>query len=303
MMSARTEAIKTARLIVNNPQDYCIVDTETSGFPPKGEVIEFAAIDPQVNLLAHHYILPKEDIHPRAQAVHGLSIETLIENKARTWFSYHGMISSLFETRTLVAFNSDFDVRAIKATADRYRLSMKIDKHICLMKLQCDFTGQGKQKLMGGDHTAYGDCLAALDLLIEIASAELPSDEMPNEATLPSPSAPLAAEASDLEPLCDRLEEIAAEKRQLAEEEAYIKGLITGWMDLEGREAMALPNGKEASFGSNIVGIKPLVPIEDLPPEFWNIGLKKTAIEEAISKGDDLSSLLSWSMSRFLKIK
>ena len=156
--AARNNAIKIARDILAHPENYAILDTETTGLD--GEVIEIAVIDPERRVFVREFRIPKGEIHPKALEVHGLTVERLSQLDPALWSNIVRNLGVLLQHRTLVAYNARFDTKIIENTsrAEGFEPLTLANKPICIMQLWSDFLGVSKwQKLEGGDHTALGD--------------------------------------------------------------------------------------------------------------------------------------------------
>ena len=170
----RVEAIKWAESIIAEG-NFCILDTETTSL--EGEVVEIAIIDSQGNPEIDTLIKPREEISPEAQAVHGITAE-MVATAPRLddiWEEVSRVISS---HNNLIIYNSSFDLRRIKQSLKVKTGLRKLEAH-CLMTWYAQFYGEWsaqyydyKFQPLNGGHRALGDCLAALDILHEMAQAD-----------------------------------------------------------------------------------------------------------------------------------
>lgn len=186
--TARDKAILKAREILRYPEKHAIVDVESTGFLPRGEVVEFAAIAPNMHTLLHCFVMPVEDSHPKAVEVHGITKQALVERGAPPWPAVHNDVQSAIAGRTVVAYNARFDTGILAATAARHGLSLEIADVVCAMEIWYAFSGERKGKLKG-DHTAIGDCYSTVEMLHQVAWEPLASEVLTRE----SPEAVLAA--------------------------------------------------------------------------------------------------------------
>lgn len=174
------EAIEWARAILDQPDRYVILDTETTGLTNDDEVIQIGVIAPSGEILLDHLIRPakRQFIHPRAQQVHGITMTMLVDKPL------YGQISHLLESvvrgRTVITYNAEFDRRLLGQTAAFAGGFVPPDPWECAMLQYAQFVGEWDdyrnkyrwQKLRGGDHTAVGDCKATLTRIKEIAAAK-----------------------------------------------------------------------------------------------------------------------------------
>jgi DNA polymerase-3 subunit epsilon len=159
----KLNAQRIARAILATPDAFAILDTETSGLD--GEAMEVAVIDPMGATLFRAFRHPIEAVHPKALAVHGLTPEVLEQNGARPWTEWHNDLRSVLTGRCLVAYNVPFDKRILENTArveGTESVLSGIKGEVCLMRLWSGFLGVKKWQGLKGDHSALGDCRAAL---------------------------------------------------------------------------------------------------------------------------------------------
>lgn len=97
-----------------------ILDTETTGLNTTAEIIEIAVIAADTGKVIFSELLwPRGEIDPKAQAVHGISIDELV-GKPR----YHDIaprLQGLLAGKTIIGWNVDFDIRLLKQTATQQR--------------------------------------------------------------------------------------------------------------------------------------------------------------------------------------
>lgn len=173
------EAIEWARAVLDQPDRYVILDTETTGVGNDDEVIQIGVIKPSGEVLLDHLIRPaqKKYIHPKAQQVHGITMAMLLDKPSYEPISQ--LLASAVEGRTIITYNAEFDRRLLIQTAGFAGGLVPPDPWECAMLQYAQFVGEWDdyrnkyrwQKLRGGDHTAVGDCKATLALIQEIAGA------------------------------------------------------------------------------------------------------------------------------------
>ena len=156
-----------------------ILDTETTGL--NGEVIELAVIDMVGNELFNRRFRPLMRIEPGATAVHGLTAEILKE-ESDFCLLYDEVSRVLAEAAVVVIYNAAFDLARLAETCEVHKLAPLdiVLKGECAMEKYAGFVGDWSdyhesfrwQSLLGGDHSAVGDCRAALAVLREMAAAE-----------------------------------------------------------------------------------------------------------------------------------
>ncbi|MFM7244569.1 MAG: exonuclease domain-containing protein [Planctomycetaceae bacterium] len=173
------EAIEWARSILDQPDRYAILDTETTGLTNDDEVIQLGILSPTGDVLLDRLIRPSpgRSIHPGAQRVHNISMAMLADKPA------YGQISDevreAVRGRRIVTYNAAFDLRLMTQTARAAGGFVPPDPWDCAMLMYAQFVGDADHyrgeyrwhKLRGGDHTAVGDCRATLEYIRTMAVA------------------------------------------------------------------------------------------------------------------------------------
>lgn len=125
--------------------DYIFGDTETTGFAKTSELVEIGLVDHEGNVLMDTTIRPQGPIPTAASDIHGLTADKLADSP--TWDQLHQQFLDVVGDKTLVFYNSSFDVRLIKQTADLYGLGgvdfeVKMeDQSACAMKAYARYNG------------------------------------------------------------------------------------------------------------------------------------------------------------------
>jgi DNA polymerase III subunit epsilon len=173
------EAIDWARAVLDQPDRYVILDTETTGLANDDEVIQLGVITPSGEVLLDHFIRPtqKRYIHPKAQQVHGIAMEMLRDKPLYTQVAH--LLQGVVQGKTIVTYNAEFDRRLLSQTAGFAGGFMPPDPWACAMLQYAQFVGEWDDfrnkyrwhKLHGGDHTAVGDCKATLARIREMATS------------------------------------------------------------------------------------------------------------------------------------
>lgn len=154
-----------------------LLDSETTDL--YGEIIELAIIDLSGNALYNRRFNPLSVIQPGAQAIHGLTVEMLV-NEPR-WSAEIEIIRALVASaEKVLIYNASFDIDCLGRTCYLHSVPGLTFKTGCLMEMYAQWFGQWSsyrrsykwQRLTGGDHSALGDCRAALAALREMAELE-----------------------------------------------------------------------------------------------------------------------------------
>lgn len=171
---AGEDAAAWARQLLSSG-DFVIMDTETTGLD--GEIVELAVIDATGRALFNRRFNPISEMFPGATAVHGLTTE-MLASELPFPEAYEELSRILAGASVVVIYNADFDNGRLQDTCKLHGLPPIEYKSACAMEEYAAFVGdwQGDgfrwQPLMGGDHSALGDCLATLDVMREMAQVE-----------------------------------------------------------------------------------------------------------------------------------
>lgn len=135
----RSEVARRARQLLSQSPVY--LDTETTGVGPTAEIVEIAILDHDGSLLFESLVKPRGVIEPEAIRVHGITSEML--ESAPTWKEVWQPVEAILLGRKVGVYNSEFDLRVMKQSHQRYWLSWKIpeESFFCIMKLYARFVG------------------------------------------------------------------------------------------------------------------------------------------------------------------
>lgn len=170
------DAITWATEILAMPADKVFVmDTETTGLD--GEIIDLAITDLSGNVLFNSHFKPLTEIEPGATAIHGLTVDSLRD--APLWTeTYPQLVTLLHSADLILIYNASFDTARISYTCQLHGVDDIEFKYDCLMLWYAQYVNDWSsywksyrwQPLYGGDHTALGDCKAALETLRRMAT-------------------------------------------------------------------------------------------------------------------------------------
>ncbi|MEU3399441.1 3'-5' exonuclease [Streptomyces filamentosus] len=150
-----------------------IVDTETTDL--YGRTVEVAVVDAATGkTLMNTLVQPEAPVTPGAYAVHGISDEDLAAAGARTFDRVLPRLRKVTRGKVICAYKQEFDRSVV--TNDALRVG-KRPMHLadpanwwCLMESYSTWLGTSRWQALGGSHRALGDCLAARDVLMEMAA-------------------------------------------------------------------------------------------------------------------------------------
>jgi DNA polymerase-3 subunit epsilon len=167
--------------LIGRPDDYVILDTETSGLNAGyNEIVELAVIDGHGRTLLDTRINPVDPLKVYegermcAFDVHGISAEMLTD--APRFPTVYLKLRLLLKNKLVLIYNASYDTGMLVGDCDRHRLPrLKARRWLDVMVPYAEFCGQRRydgdyrwQKLEGG-HSALSDCLAVQRVLHEMA--------------------------------------------------------------------------------------------------------------------------------------
>lgn len=173
LASDRAESVEWAAQILQC-NDVLILDSETTDLD--GEIIELAIINLKGETLFNGRFNPIEPISAGARAVHGISAE-MVANEPRFADCAPDVVKLLASAGLVLIYNAAFDMARLRHTFKLHGVQMPDFKADCIMLQWSQFCGQWSdyhgnykwQPLGGGDHSALGDCKAALGCIKEMA--------------------------------------------------------------------------------------------------------------------------------------
>lgn len=171
----RAYAVRWARHVLAHPDDYVILDTETTGLYD-AQVVEIAIIDLGGNELLNSLVRPSCSIPSEATAIHGISDKTVAYSPIFPEI-YPEIVEIVNEKKVLV-YNFDFDYHILKYCCKLYGLRPVLLKKMgdCIMEWYAqwvgdwsDYWGDYTWQPLNGGHRACSDCVAALRIIEQMA--------------------------------------------------------------------------------------------------------------------------------------
>lgn len=167
-------------------RDNCLIlDTETTGLGENDEIVEIAIIDTTGKPLINTLVKPSKPIPTEATAIHGITNEMVMD--APQWKDIFPSVDALISGRTVVIYNSQYDVRLLYQTNSIWDVTPEFKNGFtdfqCAMLEYAGFYGQRSdrggykwQKLTaaaeqqgviieGAPHRALSDCLTTLGVI------------------------------------------------------------------------------------------------------------------------------------------
>lgn len=105
--------------IVSNPDRFVVLDTETTGL--YGECIDISIVTPDGKVLFNKLLRPKCAIEEGAMRVHGITNEMVAT--ARSFAEEWPEISSILESKVIIAYNEGFDKERLWHTAREHGIT------------------------------------------------------------------------------------------------------------------------------------------------------------------------------------
>lgn len=164
----KSNLVLWARVVLEKPDDYLILDTETTGITVNDVVIQLGIIDLRGNVVLDSLIKPHPSVNVGVEAtrIHGINVD-MLEN-APLFGELYPKLKEIIVGKKVLIYNADFDLRLLKQTCLKEGLHLLDIDADCVMLKYSEYVGQWSgthndfkfQKLKGGNHTAIGDCRA-----------------------------------------------------------------------------------------------------------------------------------------------
>lgn len=167
------------------------VDTETTGFGKRAEIVDIAVVGPMGQVLFESLVRPTRPIPADATAVHGITNADV--KHAPEWCDVYDELGAMLAGRRIVVYNVTFDKQMVTQSCEQYALAVPEADWECAMKRYAGFHGSwdpGKrwyrfQKLERavltfgaepGGHRAAADALACRAVVLGMAAAMPPRE-------------------------------------------------------------------------------------------------------------------------------
>lgn len=163
---------------LDEKEKYLILDTETTGLSYDDEVIEIGIIDLDGNNKFYTRIKPtRNEISDGAYNVHRISEDMLINQP--TFKEVFNELIQVIENKTLLVFNTSFDLRMIEQSCDELELKQLkaiLFDNKCLMKIMTNYLMYNKWCSLQDccwelgldvqqNHTTLEDCKMVLEVI------------------------------------------------------------------------------------------------------------------------------------------
>lgn len=183
------------------PDDFVVVDTETTGVGRNDEVVELSVLDSNANELYHSFFKPETWIKPEATAASGLTND-MLANEPRfidEWPKIYDAIGG----RPIAGHNIGFDRRLIQQTLEKQvpgvsyqrlcddMFSDQIDSMLIAKEQGVEYGQRNLGKICAAmgceqepNHRTSHDCLGVLNILQGFEQGKYPLPEKPHQMTM-----------------------------------------------------------------------------------------------------------------------
>ncbi len=175
----RMRSIEWSRQLLENPDDWCILDTETTGLNPRySRVVEISILNGRGDLVLDTLIDPGVPIPDDAASIHGISDELIYGSPSMSdaW----SRLQDVTGNKLVLAYNSSFDRGMLFYEAVRNDLPKLNCEWDCVMVKYSAYVGAWNprfgnyqyQKLPSAGHRSRVDCAVTLDLVRLMGASE-----------------------------------------------------------------------------------------------------------------------------------
>src|SRR5215203_5504380 len=187
----RTKAITWAMGVMEDPR-VIYLDTETTGFGPRAEIVDIAVVSSVGEVVLESLVQPTRRITADATAIHGITNADVKD--APAWCDLYEDLQRALAGRRIIVYNVIFDRQMVNQACDRYALAAPAADWECAMRKYAGFYGNwdpGKrwyrfQKLERavlafgaepGGHRAAADAFACRAVVLGMAGTPPPKPE------------------------------------------------------------------------------------------------------------------------------
>ncbi len=175
----KNDSIKWAKNILSNADNWVILDTETTGLY-NAEIVQAGICNLEGEIILDSLIKPTIPIPKDASNVHKIT-DDIVKNSP-TFPELYPEITKALKDKKVLIYNKAFDSSILNYCCQLHSLnSLDLDKRSeCLMEWYAVFCGNWNEyyesyrwQRLKGDHSAIGDCQAALLVLKEMAESNI----------------------------------------------------------------------------------------------------------------------------------
>jgi DNA polymerase-3 subunit epsilon len=175
----KNESIEWAKNVLAEPYKYIILDTETTGLY-EAEIVQIGIIDLDGEVILNSLIQPTISIPPEVVNIHGITDEMV--SNAPTFPELYSRIVEALKDKAVLIYNAEFDINILYYCCQLHNLEeLNLKKRSdCIMEWYAQYCGYWsnyhesyRTHSLEGNHSAIGDCLAALELINKMAKTKL----------------------------------------------------------------------------------------------------------------------------------
>lgn len=195
---ARAKAIAWAAAAANDPR-VVYLDTETTGFGPRAEIVDIAVVSGAGEVLLESLVQPERRIPREVTAIHGITDADVRD--APAWCDLYDELTRVLAGRRIVVYNVTFDKQMVKQACGQYDLPVPEADWDCAMRKYAGFHGNWDPRkrwfsfvkleravltfgAQPGGHRAAADAFACREVVLGMA-ATAPPDPTPALAAAP----------------------------------------------------------------------------------------------------------------------
>jgi DNA polymerase III subunit epsilon len=141
--AARAKAIAWAVGVTGDPR-VVYLDTETTGFGPRAEIVDIAVVGAAGDVLFESLVRPSRRIPPDASAIHGLTDRDVAD--APGWCDIYDEVRRILDDRRVVVYNVSFDRGMVTQSCSQHGLPAPDADWDCAMKKYASFHGSWDAK-------------------------------------------------------------------------------------------------------------------------------------------------------------
>lgn len=176
----RKESIFWSRALLENVDNWCIIDTETTGLNPRfARAVEITVLGVSGDVIFDSLVNPGISIPAEVSRIHGISDSDVADAPiiAGIWEE----LELAIQGKVLIAYNSRYDQSILQFEALRHGLRPIASAWECAMKRYSAYVGAWDsrfgnyrfQKLPSAGHRSQIDCKVTLDLLRTMSEAQI----------------------------------------------------------------------------------------------------------------------------------
>src|SRR5215210_3045860 len=135
---ARTKAITWALGVVDDPR-VIYLDTETTGFGPRAEIVDIAVVSAAGEVVLESLVQPTRRIPADATAIHGITNADVKD--APAWCDLYEDLQRVLAGRRVIVYNVIFDRQMVNQACDQYDLAAPAADWECAMRKYAGFYG------------------------------------------------------------------------------------------------------------------------------------------------------------------